>query len=137
MDYHLLFFTPTPSPTPTPTTPSLESIVYDYMYSYEMAIMWWGIRMVSYYVLTQGFVFYVLPVVLRSLRLYIESFFPPPLVGVAHAVGAVAGEAVGDMMDDVGDAVEELAEDVGETLADSAEKLRDMVTSPASEKKTE
>ncbi len=137
MDYHLLFFTPTPSPTPTPTMPSLESIVYEYMYSYQMAVMWWGIRMVSYYVLTQGFVFYVLPVVLRSLRLYIESFFPPPLIGVAHAVGAVAGEAVGDMMEDVGDAVEELAGDVGETLAESVEKLRDMVNANPVETKTE
>lgn len=130
MDYHLLFYTPTPSPTPTPTMPSLESIVYEYMYSYQMAVMWWGIRMVSYYVLTQGFVFYVLPVFLRAFRLYIESFFPPPLVGVAHAVGAVAGEAVSDMMEDVGDAVEGLVDDVGDTLADSVEKLRDMVTAP-------
>jgi hypothetical protein len=81
-------------------------------------------------VLTQGFVFYVLPVVLRSLRLYIESFFPPPLIGVAHAVSAVAGEAVGDMMEDVGDAVEELAGDVKDTLTESVEKLRDMVTNP-------
>lgn len=136
MDYHLLFFTPSPSPKPTPTAHSLESIVYEYMYSYQMAVMWWAIRMVSYYFLTQGFVFYVLPVFLRSLRLYIESFFPPPLVGVAHAVGVVAGEAVGDMMEDVGDAVEELAEDVGETLADSVGKLREMVN-PASDKKTD
>lgn len=136
MDYHLLFFTPTPSPKPTPTVPSLESMVYEYMYSYQMAVMWWAIRMISYYVLTQGFVFYVLPVFLRSLRLYIESFFPPPLIGVAHAVGAVAGEAVGDMMEDVGDAVEELAEDVGETLAESVDKLREMVN-PASDKKTD
>jgi hypothetical protein len=101
--------------------------------------------MVSYYVLTQGFVFYVLPVCLRSCRLYIESFFPAPLVGVAHAVGAVASEAVGEMMEDAGDAVEELVGDVGDTLNEAVADLTKTIgkpkdgaaANPASEEKTE
>jgi len=114
MDYHLLFSTATPSPTVAKT---FEAIMTNVIHEYELALFWWALRLAFYYILARELVYTFIPWCLWSLKAYIESFFPLPLIGMARAAADAAVDAAEDAAEDLlegaGDVIEGVADQVG------------------------
>lgn len=108
MDYYLLFSTATPSPTTTTATKTFEAIMTNVIHEYELALFWWALRLAFYYILAREVIYTCIPWCLWSLKAYVESFFPLPLIGMARA----AADAAEDILEEVAEGVEDMIEQV-------------------------
>jgi len=131
MDYHLLFMTATPTPTVAART--FEAIMTNVIHEYELALFWWAMRLVFYYILARETVYTFIPWCLWSLKGYVESFFPAPLVGMERAAVEFAADAIEksteEVLEEAEDAIEEVMGQVGAmcgnpALAEEAKKSK-------------
>ena len=111
MDYHLLFMTATP--TPTVAAKTFEAIMNNAIREYEMEFFWWAMRLALYYILMRETFYTFIPWCLWSLKGYIESFFPAPLVGMARAAVDAAEDVAEDLLEETEEGIEEAIGQVG------------------------